>query len=181
VKLFPSRHQVVRPVAALSAIAWLGCSLTACSFTEPADELRFPCDGETTWDPNVPLFLHFGTDSAVPTRTPGFTADLRLFTEGDKEITIFVADIGDGNVVICPDGGLQPSTEYFWTAGPFSSTSGNTAFTEFADSGLRSFTTDDTSDNAGITSWSACSGVKASVYELLECEVDAPDSGDTGQ
>ena len=172
-----------RPAGGLmsTAAAVLACALGGCTAMSSSDELRFPCDGEASWDPNVPLFLHFDTEGSVPTRTPAFAEDLRVFTADNKEVEVFVADIGDGNVVICPDGGLEPSTEYFWIAGPFSSDSRNMATRSFESSQLRSFTTDDTSDNAPITSWSACSGVKADVYELLECDTDIQDTGDTGQ
>lgn len=180
-KLLKPTHKSASDGRPLATAAVLAFGLIGCTVNAPGDTLRFPCDGEESWDPNVPLFLHFGTDGAVPTRTPAFAEDLRVFDGDNKEVDVFVADIGDGNVVICPDGGFEPSTEYFWISGPFSSDSHNMASRSFESSELRSFTTDDTSDNAPITSWSACSGVKANVYELLECTTETQDTGDTGQ
>jgi len=164
----------------------LGLSLIACAASmPPTDSLdaRFPCDSAQSWDPNVPLYLQFTAwgDASIPTRTPAFQQGIRIYTADGKEVEVFIAQNGPGSVAVCADGGLAPATEYFWTAGPFDSESLNMAtMSNFGLSGTWSFTTDDTSDNNAITSWSACSGVNPNVYELLEC-ADDPDTGsDTG-
>ena len=116
----------------------------------------------------------------VPTRTPAFHRDIRVYTAGGKEAEIFIAQIGNGDVAICANGGLEPGTQYYWTAGPFRTKSINTLSIDFDASGVRTFTTDDRSDNAPITSWLACSGVDPDVYSLLRCE-DEPGDEDTGE
>jgi len=160
----------------------LGIGLIACvaSSTARLPEERFPCDGEQNWDPSVPLLLQFHIGADAPVRTPAFQNNIRVYTADGKEVELLMANIGGGAVAICPNGGLEPSTEYFWTAGPFDTDSMNTATVEsFSLSGVRSFVTDDRADNAPITTALACSGVDRDVYSLLECDL-GDDTGDTG-
>jgi hypothetical protein len=161
----------------------LGISLVACVATSPPAEdwdKRYPCDGEQAWDPNVPLFLHFDHDLAVPTRTPAFQSNIRVYTKNGKEVEILVAQVGPGDVAICAKDGLAPSTEYFWTAGPFDTDSMNTMSVDYTKTGTRSFVTDDRSDNAAISTTLACSGVDPDVYSLLTCDDEySPDTGET--
>jgi hypothetical protein len=155
-------------------------TLCACMPPPTGEDARFPCDEAQSWDPNVPLqlTLHGWGEGSIPTRSPAFQQGIRVYTADGSEVEVFVAQNGPRSVAICADGGLEPSTEYRWTAGPFTSESHNLLTVEnFSLDGVRSFTTDDTADNAPIVSARACSGVSPSVYELLECQTD--DTGDT--
>ncbi len=156
----------------------ISAGTTSCGFPCTGDvdygEQRFPCDGETLWDPNVPLLFNaMYTGICGADRSPAVQNNVRVFTANGKEADVVVRHIGDGRYVICPLGGLEPDTEYFWKVGPFETDSNNTVTPSFNDNSVHSFTTDGQSDNQPITTAAACAGVKASVYELLSC-------GDTG-
>ncbi len=162
----------------------LGVSIVACVATSPPDnwDLRYPCDGASNWDPNVPLYLEFQSWSGrtIPTRTPAFQQGIRVYTADNKEVDVFITQVGESSVVICPDGGLEPGTEYFWTAGPFETESTNMISVQFDHTEVRSFTTDESSDNSPITTSKACRGVNPDVYSLLECPGDPGSARDTG-
>ncbi len=155
-----------------------------------AHDRRYPCDEESAWDPNVPLFLHFESDlNQMPIRSPAFRSGIRIYGPNGNEVESFVAEIGDGDVAICPTGGLTPGTQYTWTVGSFKTDSNNSvrppSWSSWAQ-GVWSFVTDEISDNSPIETQLGCASVDPSVYDALRCDVEPVDTGswdtgDTGQ
>ncbi len=171
--LVPVCWQPVKRVLPLA----LGISLIACVATVPPhSDARYPCDKEEAWDPTVPLFLEWSDLSSgqnLPIRTPAFQSGIQLSTADGKKVDFFLANTGRASVVICPEGGLEPATEYVWSIGPFRSDSNNAIRTpHFEQGGSWSFVTDEIGDNKPIGDAAACRAVSPKVYEALYCNGD---------
>lgn len=158
--------QAALPIAALACVA-----------TSPFRfvDRRVPCDFEEAWGPRMPLVMTWSPGELVPIDSPEFLETVWLSGPTGERVEVAFAQPQTGVVVMCPLGGLEPETEYYWSMGPFSELPFNQVrIPEHDEAGGRRFTTGPDNFDAVIATAADC---RAFDVELL---LDARCEGDSG-
>jgi hypothetical protein len=147
---------------------------------EDCPDARLPLHEEEAWDPNAPLVLVFrNTYEHEPAAdSPAIVSGIRI-RGPEGEVPFFL--VGDGRfLVVCPDGGLQPDTDYTWTVRFDSSAPNEPDPPEFEPTGEWPFHT--AADPAGepARSQADCEALAALVEEPSCWGDDRVDTADTG-
>ncbi|MCB9744821.1 MAG: hypothetical protein H6740_19675, partial [Alphaproteobacteria bacterium] len=126
----------------LRPLAFPAAALALVATSPGPPDLRLPNDGEEAWDPGLPLFLDWSGGPRLPVNDPQFQAGFSLRGDDGHAPELAFGAYHFNGVLICPIGGLHPSTRYTWTAGPWEQDSLNRAtIPPFAQAGTWSFTT----------------------------------------
>ena len=167
----PRMHHWGRRVVGTVALT----ALVATSGWNPPPDGRSPCAYEDAWDPARPLAIAWSApDHSVPD-------DFQLLAEGiqiwdDEGLPVsYTLKWGDSysvhDLLICPDGGLEPDRTYTWKVGGWPDLGAHTiGVPSFYLDGVWQFTT------ASESTWTAgCSGTQRMAY--VETDSCAYDSG----
>jgi len=158
------------------ALPLSACACVATSYLCDEDR-RLPCDEETAWDYNRPLFLHWDNGVAAPrSDTPGFLSRVSLVDERGEAVP-FVTGWQHNSMFFCVIGGLERETTYTWSVGPFGDASNVLGPAYYEHTGARTFTTSASSDAPVIESEEDCATMEHDVSSE-GCEYNSCD--DTG-
>lgn len=118
---------IALPALFLAPVCWrratprrwaLPVAALACAATTSLGPSRFPCDEEPAWDPGAPLMVSWGHSPGFSTQSENFVRGVWLEEEGGRRIELEILR-PSRDIVLCPRGGLRPSTTYRWRVGPF--------------------------------------------------------------
>ncbi len=145
------------PALALAPLCWrptrrrrwaLPVAAAACLATsyhyDPCDgDWRYPCRNDEAWDPGAPLVIHFDrSPGGVDVWAPGFADAISLKDDRGLAQPLLLYGDPEGNVLVCPQGGLLPSARYHWQVGPFPELAHNrVGGVTYSDSGISTFLT----------------------------------------
>lgn len=77
-------------------------------------DFRWPCDFATEHSPGAPLVVYWADQDDIDLTTPGLAESIWLEDASGAEIPLLRSVRGDGLVVFCPQGGLDPVSGYRW-------------------------------------------------------------------
>jgi len=140
---------------------------------------RVPCDGATGWSPEAALYLQFSQSARVPIETVSFDEGILLWDAGGRVVPVLFAANEEGEVVVCPVGGLAPDASYGWTVGPFAAHPHQLEVPAFEYEGSWYFKTGPSTGEAVTADVAACRHAFTRV-PAGGCEEDSGEAGDAG-
>ncbi len=137
------RQSAARTAAPVRRIGFL-VGAGALMATSYVPDERNPCPEALDWDPARPLALRW-SHRRVPENPELVKTGISIQTESGASVPFDVYIIDHHGVLICPIGGLEPSTTYIWKVGNFQDLGDHVNNVPwFTEEGRWTFTTADT-------------------------------------